>query len=167
MTAQIAEKLTYQGHTYSMCTQPLDDYFSLADVDPGFDTRSCTALWRGYVGSWEIRDDRLYLVGLNASRENGSPASLADIFPDFPDRVFAHWYTGWLRVPQGKMLEYKHMGYASVFEEDLFITIDKGVVTDTHVQSNGTSDEHGAPEGYGVGAMTVFPRKQPGEMDEP
>ena len=107
MTAQIAERLRYQGEDVAMCTNPLSDYFAMGGTNPRFES-NCTALWRGYVGSWEIIDDRLYLIGLNGTLEDGTDASLATIFPGFPDRVFAHWYSGTIRLPQGKQLEYVH-----------------------------------------------------------
>lgn len=103
MTAQIAEKLHYQGDNVRMCTNPLSDYFAMGGFNPRFES-NCTALWRGYVGSWEIVNDRLYLIGLNGTLEGGAEASLATIFPDYPDRVFAHWYSGTIRIPQGKQL---------------------------------------------------------------
>ena len=135
MTAQIAEKLRYQGEDVAMCTNPLSDYFAMGGTNPRFES-NCTALWRGYVGSWEIVDDRLYLIGLNGTLEDGTQASLATIFPGFPDRVFAHWYSGTIRLPQGKQLEYVHMGYGSTFERDLFLDVERGVVVATRVQHN-------------------------------
>ncbi|MGH8560276.1 MAG: hypothetical protein ACRESZ_23055 [Methylococcales bacterium] len=45
-----------------------------------------------------------------AARLNGDDATLATIFPD---KVFAHWDSGTIRIPRGKMLEYGHMGYGS------------------------------------------------------
>jgi len=112
MTAQIAERLRYQGEDVAMCTNPLSDYFAMGGTNPRFES-NCTALWRGYVGSWEIIDDRLYLICLNGTLEDGTEASLETIFPGFPDRVFAHWYSGTIRLPQGKQLEYVHMGTAA------------------------------------------------------
>ena len=74
MTAQIAERLRYQGEDVAMCTNPLSDYFAMGGVNPRFES-NCTALWRGYVGSWEIVNDRLYLIGLNGTLEGGAEAS--------------------------------------------------------------------------------------------
>lgn len=104
MTAQIAEKLRYQSEDVAMCTNPLSDYFAMGGTNPRFES-NCTALWRGYVGSWEIVDDRLYLICLNGTLVDGTQASLETIFPGYPDRVFAHWYSGTIRLPQGKQLE--------------------------------------------------------------
>jgi hypothetical protein len=159
MTAQIAEILHYNNQKLSMCSEPLGDYFLLAGVEPQFEA-NCSALWRGYVGTWEIAEDRLYLVELEGTLKDGTEATLATLFPDFPDRVFAGWFTGKLRVPQGKELEYVHMGYCSVFERDLFIEIEKGEVKNTYVQENGVAATAEAPEGYGVAAMTIFPSKR-------
>ncbi len=159
MTAQIAEKLLYQGQRVAMLTNPLNDYFAMGGFNPRFESRS-TALWRGYVGGWEIVDDRLYLVSLDGTLEDGTDATLETVFPGFPDRVFAHWYSGAVRIPQGKQLEYVHMGYASKFEQDLFLEIERGVVVATRVRQNGVAESDQAPEGYSVGAMTVFPSKR-------
>ncbi len=144
-----------------MCDQPLATYFARTGSRPKFDA-SCTALWRGYVGSWEILSDRLYLVGLEATMEDGTPANLATLFPAYPERVFAHWYYGEIRVPQGKLLKYVHQGYNSIYEEDLFILVEKGVVVRTHVRQNGASDSPDAPEGYAVGGWTFLPREKDG-----
>lgn len=168
MTAQLPEPLQYQGETLAMCTNPLDDYFALKGSRPIF-AFTCTALWRGYVGQWEIVDDLLYLVGLSGELMDGGEVTLATIFPDYPDRVFAHWYCGTLRIPQGKQLEYVHMGYGSRYEQDLLIDVDRGVVTNTRVRHNGKagSDEASqeAPEGYAVGGLTLFPRPRPGDEE--
>lgn len=156
MTAQISEKLIYEGQHLGMCTNPLSDYFAFGGDQPNF-AYNCTALWRGYVGTWEIVNDRLYIVAVHGTLEDGSEATLATVFPDFPDRVFAHWYSGTIRIPQGKLLDYVHMGYGSTYERDLFLELEKGVVTSKRVQNNGVSESDDAPEGYGIGGMTVFP----------
>jgi hypothetical protein len=96
---------------------------------------------------------------LHGTLESGEEASLATVFPDFPDRVFAHWYTGTVRIPQGKILQYVHMGYGSTFERDLMLEIERGVLKSTRVRQNGISIDEDAPEGYGVAGMTFFPRK--------
>ncbi len=164
MTAQIAENLLYEGATVLMCTEPLADYFFLIGNLPAFES-NCTALWRGYIGSWEIKDRRLYLVGLEGVLEDGTDVALGTLFPDFPERVFAHWYSGTIRIPQGKQLQYVHMGYSSTFERDLFLEVDQGIVTSTRIRHNGISDSENAPTSYGVGALTVFPRRRKRDED--
>ena len=164
MTAQLHERLRYEGQGLSMCTTPLGDYFRLGGVSPGFEF-NCTALWRGYVGSWEIVGERLYLVELTGTLKNGDQACVATVFPDFPDRVFAHWYSGTIRVPRGKLLDYVHMGCASTYENDLFIEFERGVIKSTRLTHNGIAGPNAAPAGTEVSAFTVFPRgvKTPGD----
>ena len=80
------------------------------------------------------------------------------MFPGYPERVFAHWYSGRIRVPRGKLLKYVHAGYASIYERDLLLDFERGVLVASMEKHNGVSDNPDAPEGYGVGAFTVFPR---------
>ena len=135
MTAQISEILHYQGRKQRMCTEPLGDYFALAGIEPRFEV-SCTALWRGYVGEWAVIEGRLYLIGISGTLEGDTPATLETFFPGFPDRVFAHWYSGQVRLPQGRQLEYVHGGYGSTYEQDLLIDFDQGLVSQTTLRHN-------------------------------
>lgn len=150
MTAQFPETLRYQGKDVAMFSEPLGQYFAMGGFEPSFGG-SCTALWRGYEGHWEIVDDRLYLIGLQASLADDTPATLATIFPGFPDRVFAHWYSGTIRLPRGKLLEYVHAGYASRYEIDVFLEIERGVVVETRVRHNRANEPEDSAEDGEVG----------------
>ncbi len=135
MTAQFSEILIYKQKRHTMFAQPLQSYFELGGIDPKFESPH-TALWRGYVGVWEIVDDRLYLINLNGTLETGVEANLEMIFPGFPNRVFAHWYSETIRLPLGKLLKYFHAGYDSIFESDLLLEIEKGIVVKTNIRKN-------------------------------
>lgn len=52
------------------------------------------------------------------------------------DRVFAHWYSGTIRVPKGKQLKYVHAGYGSIYEQDVLLDLDRGVVVGTRLKHN-------------------------------
>jgi len=146
MTAQIPEQIWIDGERCAMCSEPLDDYFRLSGEKPPFRSDS-TALWRGYEGTWELLGERLYLVALRGTFENGTPAILEAFFPDFPDRVFAHWYSGQVRIPRGKLLRYVHGGYASTYEEDWLIRFEHGVVVERSVRRNGQAAATDAADG--------------------
>lgn len=135
MTAQIRERLVYNEVEVPMCSCPLNIFLRLADFPKSFKSPH-TALWRGYVGTWDIIDNRLYLISIKGEFTDGTTLSLDSIFPGFKDRVFAHWYTGNLRIPYGAKLKYVHMGFGSIHEFDLFIKIKKGVVLNTFSTSN-------------------------------
>jgi hypothetical protein len=147
MTAQIRERLTYQGEQVALSAEPLWPYLRLTGIDL-LGVVTSTALWRGYVGDWEIADDRLYLTSLCGTRGDGSELTLATLFPQFPERVFAHWYSGVLRIAQGNLLKYVHIGFASTYERDLMLQIERGVLVKAEVRHNGSApDDDARPEG--------------------
>ena len=111
-----------------------------------------TACWRGYVGSWEIKNDKFYLTGLSGEYQLiGEEPLLAD------------WFTGVIRVPQGEMLRYVHMGFGSVYEEELHIKIVKGKVVKRRKIDNRNKkhDEHS----LGLKNLPGFENKFEGDKD--
>ena len=154
MTAQVSEKLIYKGETLQLCSVPLSGYLSAVGSEEKFSAPH-TALWRGYVGTWTIEDGHLYLVKLVGYVNQGSEVGLSHLFPDYPDGVFAHWFTGELRCPMVEMLRYVHAGFASTCEQDLFIQVDKGVVVSERIVSNGVGTGKSS-SGYSVGALTTI-----------
>lgn len=135
MTAQIPESLTYLGEAIALCGQPLDDYFELiGEILPFVSPH--TALWRGYVGSWDIQNDRLYLLELRGCGGSGTNVTLRDLFPDYPERVFAHWVSGVFRARRGKQLEYVHAGFASIYEQDMFFHFENGILRSVEIKTN-------------------------------
>jgi len=135
MTAQIQEILIYKDEQHRMSAEPLFNYWALGGPNPSFRMRT-TALWRGYVGTWSVIKNRLYLTGIDANHENGKQATLESLFPGYPERVFAHWFSGRVRLPQGDVVEYIHAGYASVYEADLFLDFEDGVLVGEELKSN-------------------------------
>ena len=147
MTAQFSESLRYQDEDVSLFTEPLGSYFAMGGHRPGFQ-KLTTSLHRGYVGSWEILDGRLYLVKLEATLMSMRQANLETLFPGFADRVFAHWYSGTLRIPRGELLRYVHGGWGGVYERDEMVQVERGVVRRTwvrhHTLEDGSSLKHEA-----------------------
>ena len=138
MTAQVSETLIYHGKDLMMFSNPLDPYLRATGIHF---VSPHTANWRGYKGTWEIKGTEetrqgLYLVKLKAHRSYEDVVGLAEIFPGFPDGVFAHWFSGVIRLPQGDLLEYVHGGYASQYEYDLFLEIKKGLVVSQRAVHN-------------------------------
>lgn len=157
MTAQTPEKLIYKGAALSLCTEPLASFPGISPVRPPYHYPS-TSLWRGYVGTWAIESDRLYLKSLQRWKIIGDKrvaVGIEDLFPGYSDGVFAHWFTGELRCPRGALLKYVHGGYHSAYEEDLLLRVQRGVVTEERIVRNGTAapDAH---DGYLITASTTF-----------
>jgi hypothetical protein len=146
MTAQISEIVTYQDRQYTLLCTPLASYLNLPGKGKPFRVES-TALWRGYVGKWHVEDNRLYLVAIQGTFQDGSRASLAGLFPDLatsasakdgsrPTRIFADWFTGTLRLADGELVNYVHGGFASSFAREIFMELEHGVVLKTWTQQN-------------------------------
>lgn len=154
MTAQITEKLRYKGEVLSLCSTPLGPYrattqHTLQLVSPH------TALWRGYVGTWSIEEGRLYLVDITGYAPGNGHVGLRDFFPHATDGVFAHWFSGDLRCPIGGLLSYRHMGFGSLYEKDLFIRVSRGIVQKEHTVINRTATQTDTA-GYRVSPMTIL-----------
>jgi hypothetical protein len=82
-------------------------------------------------------------------------AGMEKLFPGYLNGVFAHWYTGELRCPRGALLKYVHGGFHSVYEEDLFLRVQRGVLIDERIVRNGTAPPN-AESGYLIKAWTTF-----------
>jgi hypothetical protein len=92
-----------------------------------------TSCWRGYIATWEITDNVLYLIDIIFNSWEGD-VGLASIFAKNTGRIKATWYTGELRVPFGERLklDYDEPGY----ESDLFLNVKKGKVLSHRYKSN-------------------------------
>lgn len=139
-TAQFGDILIYKGTTYSISSEPLESWFGKEHARPNELFKAmCTACWRGYVGTWEIKDDGyLYLVKLvEGSCDMDAPEiPLEKVFPGQKGPIKASWFTGTLVVPQGELLQYVHMGYESIFEKELHIVIKEGRVEKEYTIDN-------------------------------
>lgn len=127
MTAQQHEILIIDGHRTSMAfCPPLPDTEPSPQEGSKFSLSSNSSLWRGYVGTWEIIEDKFYLNEIKSFK-----IQLVNKCP-----ALATWFTGMLRIPKGEILEYVHLGFGSVFEYELHIKIEKGIVTKTKTIDN-------------------------------
>jgi hypothetical protein len=127
MTAQEREILHYNGETYWLSTEPLESLLEIMGDEKLAFVSTSTACWRGYVGTWEIENDKLFLIDLKGQTKDIEVVTLDLIFPN-QKKVFAEWFSGGIKIPQGKMLHYEHMGYMSIYEKDLFLEFKKVVL---------------------------------------
>lgn len=137
-TAQFPDILIYEGKTLDLFSNPLESYFSKKHPKPAELLRAkCTANWRGYVATWKIENGFLFLTEVVEGSCNPNAKSIfSKIFPNQKAPIQATWFTGTLRVPQGKELDYVHMGYESTYEEDLFLEIKNGELVKATVVKN-------------------------------
>jgi len=133
MTIQAGDILSYNGEKTTIATEPLKPYLEKRS-DVSFIFKS-TALVRGYIGTWKIKNKKLYLVSLIGFIESNEKVDLEYLFPNKTE-VFANWFSGDIRIPQGKLLEKINLGYESVFEKDLIFTFNEGILISETVKDN-------------------------------
>ena len=176
MTAQTPDRIRFRprGATHLLCENPLASFLRDRGLRKTRGGMMSSANWRGYVATWLLYRDRLWLAevssrGVIVDRRkievdptskieiepegdqpdgpgfapgplDGRPFSVDGLFPDEhrpPETpVFAEWYSGELRIPEGEMLRYVHGGYGTVHERDRLILIERGRLVRSWVRKN-------------------------------
>ena len=120
-TAQIPDFLIFQDDTLAIFSNPLEGYFDekgarkIGEID--FEKGNhCTTLWRGYVGTWKIENDSLFLINIEIEycSDNSIEIDLREEF--FSNKIFADWVSFEILNPYGKQIKYIHQGYESIYE---------------------------------------------------
>jgi hypothetical protein len=135
MTAQEPDVLKYEGKTVEIFSTPLEQCFSKQNPRPQFQMTK-TSNWRGYVATWEITNQKLYLINLDGTIKGGGHADMQMVFPNAIDKVFAEWFSSDIRIPDGEKLKYVHMGFESVYERDIILSFKKGALVKKKVVDN-------------------------------
>lgn len=127
MTHQVSELLLFENEKKPLFVRPLDQFLKSLPSRPAF-VAWATSCHRGYIGHWELKDDRLYLRRLEGYFGGRMACMLAAVFPDEPRPVFAQWYTGTLRIPFGEMMISHRLGYTHTYRDELRFKVRRGVV---------------------------------------
>ncbi|MBK9992383.1 MAG: hypothetical protein IPP19_17095 [Verrucomicrobia bacterium] len=146
-TAQYPEKLRIDGKEEHLMTTPLEEFWHAKYPRPDTLTQTSWACWRGYVGTWEIIGNKLCLLQLVRTEIRPKDDSFEEETTSLPLKtyfgtdgpVIAEWFTGVLRVARGPLLAQVNTGYASVYEEDLFLIVERGIVTARRIVKNSTA----------------------------
>lgn len=134
MTAQLPDRIMLDGQSWDLYTNPLEQYWSrLRNARPAlYPLPYCM---RGYVATWVIKDHQLFLISVDGNYEKksvffGSRSARFSIDTLWPrlnsQTIKASWYSGKLRIPQGKMSIYDFNGYNSRFEKEVIVTVENG-----------------------------------------
>jgi hypothetical protein len=133
------DKIVYEEKEYWLAAVPLETYFAAhRDLRPKFEGFNSGCM-RGYVARWEVREGRLYLVGMEMICQ--TDATFESLFPDGKDGVFAGWVSGELVCPYGGLVKYEHAGFARTLEHELILSVKDGVVGSARIKDNGTKDD--------------------------
>lgn len=143
-TPQAPDQIIYKGRYYPLMTNPLESFYEGKTrprffFAPGY--RS-SGNFRGYIATWEILENRLFLVAIDTwicesdIAESCQRVDLRDLFgKKYRDgRVEANWYSGDLRLANGRILRDPWTGYAAIFEHEIMLTVKSGrMVGEKHV----------------------------------
>ena len=128
MTSQTKEKLIFNGETVGIETLPLASYLSMLEDKPRFFFMGSNC-WRGYVGTWRLIEDKLYLVHLKGYAHNDNKEYWAvDMNFLFPHQkqVFAEWFTGEIIITQGAGYSPDFLSAEPTYERELILMFEKG-----------------------------------------
>jgi hypothetical protein len=136
LTAQAPESLIIDGESWLLLATPLGSLLTHPVVAPH------TALGRGYSGSWRLEGNDLYLDdvrGWIADAQHGA----VEVGPDVLLRgwklpAHATWLSGDLRIATGDQLVHVHSGFASEWEYEGTLHVERGVVTGRDIPARAT-----------------------------
>lgn len=143
-TGQVGESVIYRGDTLIMLSEPLEIYLQKNEPRerfyPTLEDGCSTALWRGYVGLWEIKDNRLILLDIFACGDR-SMSIKNKVFKEDGLEIFASWFTGKVFLEKGRLLKYNHIGYDRYYENEIVVTIQNGNVHSVKEFTNGVKPD--------------------------
>ena len=134
-TGQITEKIYINGVRCDLLSLPIecDDLLSVKVGELVPDGYVNTGLYRGYIGEWELKENKLYLrkIILGYTEKTVPTDVLNRVFAPYctNEGILASWLTGFLRVGKGEMLVYDDFWEACTYEHEMFLTIKDGCVT--------------------------------------
>jgi hypothetical protein len=133
-TAQLPDKIIYEGKEYRLHSNPLEFYFEKHPKKRPKGATRTTALWRGYVATFEIKDKVMNLQDIkiprrfknkNGKYEYGLKSVKKEVFPG-QGSLNIDWFTGILVLPYGRLIDYVHMGYASIYSNYILLEMENG-----------------------------------------
>ena len=132
-TEQMPDKIIYKDKPLYLYSNPLDMYLDKAEaqIERDIFRASCTACWRGYFATWEMKKDGyLYLVKLgdgSCTEKTRKEIPISKVFPKQKKLpVKATWFSGTLRIAEGELLWYRSAMYGQCYEKETFLTIEEG-----------------------------------------
>lgn len=144
-TGQTTEKINDNGISKGMTACLLEtDSISFSKLKERIPKKMVsTALWRGYLGHWKIKNDSLFLDSIlirdiTCDTARFIPAMIDDIYAAHrtPSGYFADWVTDTVRIVSGNLVYYRHMGWQSYWENEEFVSVKDGLIKDRTVYKN-------------------------------
>ncbi|MEG1026478.1 MAG: hypothetical protein RSF34_18535 [Flavobacterium sp.] len=97
MTTQIKDSLLFDNKEYSLNTVLLDDYFKIFPEKHISPKHLITALWRGYIATFEIVSGKLFVKKIEILSDGKFNFEL---FKEFNYEKPCEWYSGFIRIDE-------------------------------------------------------------------
>ena len=126
MTTQVKERIIIDAERYPLinCLSLPEDESIIQIKRKGFIEKSSNC-WRGYVGTWEIKDDKLYLIDFSSG--------MYDVLVNLP--ILAEWITGIGMVATGDKIQGSSWDITR-YESEMHLTFENGLVVKTQNITN-------------------------------
>lgn len=143
-TAQEPDYIEIDGEAYSLNTNPLEQYFNQSPENrPGGEQdplasrmEKVTSNYRMYTAHFKVSSNSLSLSNLTVYLRSEGPGDDEQLPPAIdryvPDENVRQmeWYSGVLVIPNGQMIHYEHLAYASIYESYILLRVENGKITD-------------------------------------
>lgn len=131
MTIQVEEKIIMDGEQYELLSRPFEPFIKELGVELIPFGSHC---WRGYIGTWEIQNNVLYMTGIKLNYNIKDEAKLA------PLKIVgvihqATWYSGKLLVALVEPTWY-HPNYHPMYTKVMHLTVENGLITNHEIVEN-------------------------------
>ncbi|MCU0322326.1 MAG: hypothetical protein MUE72_07915 [Chitinophagaceae bacterium] len=129
-TEQYGDRLVVNKDTSWIEATPLEDSLenkgsrSFGELNLG---GNCSALWRGYVATWQLENNSLFLIKLQLDYCSDNPLDY-DLSKEFnKNKVFADWVNRTIRKPEGRFIQ--HGNYSEpIHEGEIIYAFENGVL---------------------------------------
>jgi hypothetical protein len=141
-TGQVGDILIYQEDTLVLFSNPLEKYLDSKTnrTINGYELNmTSTACYRGYQATWEIINDSLFLTKIQIGCYGEDPKYF-DLKKEFNTmKVFASWLSGNIIAPKGQQIHYVHSDYESIYESEVVLSFQDGILTNQIIYDNSKS----------------------------
>ena len=116
-TAQYPDKIVYEGKEYELHTNPMEAYFAKHPDKKPRNGIVSSALWRGYVATFEFKTNSLVLKDIqiqvlkdteDRKYDTSWKSVRGDVVPK-GEELPVDWFTGILVLPHGTRVKYVHL----------------------------------------------------------
>ena len=120
MTTQVDELILIDGKEYPLINVPsLPEDSSIIQHKKGLISKWSNC-WRGFQGTWEIKDDKLYLIEFSSDSY--------ELLCKLP--ILADWIKGEIKVATGDIKETTSWAIET-YETEMHLTIENGLLVKT------------------------------------